>query len=85
MEERRVEPHLTSPVHTRTGPGCRRDPFYEDQNLTNWNPLVLALTLEGVNMSILACPDDLGNPAQKQTLIPHTCTPSTPHAQVVGH
>jgi|GEM_PF-5525995 len=36
-------------------------------------------------MSILACPADLGNPAQKQALIPHTCTPSTPHAQVVGH
>ncbi len=36
-------------------------------------------------MSILACPFDLGNPAQKQTRIPQTCTPSTPHAQVVGH
>lgn len=31
----------------------------------------------GVNMSILACPFDLGNPAQKQALIPHTCTPPT--------
>lgn len=27
-------------------------------------------------MSILTCPLDLGNPAQKQTLILHTCTPS---------
>jgi hypothetical protein len=33
-------------------------------------------------MSILTCPNAPGNPAQKQTRIPRTCTPST---GVVSH